>query len=99
MFKNILSISLILLSVNFSSLAYGIGGKNKKEEKETKETKETKQEAYQVKDHVMVTLKNGKEVEAVIYGHISKNKYWVRQLGSSRQGKVKVKYIRPLSEK
>ncbi|MCV9386267.1 hypothetical protein [Reichenbachiella ulvae] len=96
MFKNILSISLILLSVSFSSLGYGMGGKNKKEEKATQENK---QEVYQVRQHVMVTLKSGQEVEAVVYGHISKNKYWVRQIGSSRQGKVKVKYMRPVSEK
>lgn len=54
--------------------------------------------AFQVKQHVMITMKDGSEIEGVIHSHISRNNYWVRQYHNGRQGKVKAKYLRPLSE-
>ena len=53
---------------------------------------------FHVHQHVMVTMKDGRQVEAVIHGHVSKKKYYVRQYHSKRQGKVHEKYIRALTE-
>ncbi len=53
---------------------------------------------FHVHQHVWVQLRDGREVEAVIHGHISKKKYYVRQYHSKRQGKVHEKYIRAMSE-
>lgn len=58
----------------------------------------SKPKAYHVHQHVMVTMKDGTQVEAVVHGHISKKKYWVRQWHSGREGNVHEKYIRALNE-
>lgn len=46
----------------------------------------------------MVTLKDGTEVEAVVHSHMSRKVYWVRQWHSGREGAVKEKYLRALSD-
>lgn len=75
------------------SAAIASGGKN------GGDSKKSNKEVYQIKEHVIVVMKDGREIEAVVNGHISKKKYWVREVGSKRQGKVKAKYMRPVSEK
>ncbi|UXP31260.1 hypothetical protein N6H18_12965 [Reichenbachiella agarivorans] len=57
-----------------------------------------KEQAFHIHQHVMVTMSDGRQVEAVVHGHISKNKYWVREYHGGKQGKVKAKYMRPMSE-
>ncbi|MGL1886113.1 MAG: hypothetical protein OCD76_06330 [Reichenbachiella sp.] len=59
---------------------------------------EMKKHAYHINEHVMVTRKDGAQVECVIHGHVGRKSYWVRQYHSGNQGKVKEKFIRPLSE-
>lgn len=65
--------------------------------KKTQEYDEDKH-AFHVHEHVMVTMKDGREVHAVIHGHVSRTKYYVREYKSRRQGKVHKKFIRPLNE-
>ncbi|WP_109830578.1 hypothetical protein [Reichenbachiella versicolor] len=52
--------------------------------------------AFKINEHVLVTMPDGKQVEAIIHGHVSKKKYYVRQVGSNKQGKVHEKFIKSL---
>lgn len=61
-------------------------------------TESAKPKAFHIHQHVMVTMKDGSQVEAVVHSHMSKKKYWVRQWHSGREGGVKEKYMRALSE-
>lgn len=87
--NKILSVVAILVLFVFSSQA-----QNMKKTKDYDPDKHT----FHVHQHVMVTLESGKEVQAIIHGHVSKKKYYVRQYKSRRQGKVHEKYMRPLTE-
>ena len=86
---------LLILALGLFATHQGIAQKSKKP-KYQKETNKPK--AYHVHQHVMVTMKDGTQVEAVVHGHISKKKYWVRQWHSGREGQVHEKYMRALSE-
>ena len=92
-FKIILS---VLALIFFSTQISFAQKKAKKENVSQKES--TTPKAFHVKQHVMVTLKDGSQVEAVVHGHVSKKKYWVRQWHSGREGNVHEKYIRALTE-
>ncbi|MEO9964799.1 MAG: hypothetical protein ABJF11_03355 [Reichenbachiella sp.] len=48
---------------------------------------------FRIHEHVWVRMKNGNKVEAVILGRHSKNKFWVRKIGHSRQGMVHKKFL------
>lgn len=52
---------------------------------------------YHPKQHVMVRMRDGKEVPAVITSMKSKKKYYVRQYGKSRHGLVHERYIRKMT--
>ncbi|PIB35042.1 hypothetical protein BFP72_06350 [Reichenbachiella sp. 5M10] len=54
---------------------------------------------YQTRQHAWVVEKDGSQTEVVVYGQISKNKYWVREYRGSRQGRVKAKYMKPISKR
>ena len=86
MYKKVFSTLIIILVVAFSASA------------QKKKSYNPDHHAYHVHQHVWVTMKDGREVEAVIHGHISKKKYYVRQYGSKRQGKIHEKFIRAMSE-
>lgn len=86
---------LVVFALSIFAAHQGVAQKSKKP-KYKKESKTPK--AYHVHQHVMVTMKDGSQVEAVVHGHISKKKYWVRQWHSGREGQVHEKYIRALSE-
>ncbi|WP_422358749.1 hypothetical protein [Reichenbachiella sp.] len=91
------TIKLVLMVLALAMFAshQGVAQKSKKP-KYKSETNKPK--AFRVHQHVMVTMKDGSQVEAVVHGHISKKKYWVRQWHSGREGKVHEKYMRALSE-
>jgi hypothetical protein len=88
MLKKIIPAITVMMMIVFVS--YG--------QKEDSEKYDAKKHAYHVKQFVWVTDKSGNEVECVIHGHVSNHKYYVRQMGSGRQGKVNDKFIRPMSE-
>ena len=87
MFKKLFTTFMLTMSITLCVLAQD---KSKGDEKS--------KHAFQVHQHVHVTLADGSEVEAIIHGHISKKKYYVRQVHSQKQGKVHEKYIRAMSE-
>lgn len=89
----------IILAVLFVILVASHDGLAQKKAKSTKaKTESEKPKAFHIHQHVMVTMKDGTEVEAVVHSHFSKKKYWVRQWHSGREGAVKEKYMRALSE-
>lgn len=90
--KLIIAVLFVMLLAGHEGLAQKKAGKGKEN------TEATKPKAFHLHQHVMVTMKDGTEVEAVVHSHISKKKYWVRQWHSGREGAVKEKYIRALSE-
>lgn len=83
--KKIAQLVVVLLLLSGAALA--------QEEGDKKTSK-----GFHIKQHVMITMKDGSEVEGVIHSHISKNKYWVRQYHTGHQGKVKAKFLRALSD-
>lgn len=87
-----LGLFVIFLATN-KSVAQKKSNKSEKAQKESKKPK-----AFHIHQHVMVTMKDGTEVEAVVHSHMTKKKYWVRQWHSGREGAVKEKYIRALSD-
>lgn len=84
----------LVLFIAAGSVSYAQRGKSKSNARTATE----KPKAFHIKQHVMVTMKDGTEVEAVVHSHMSKKKYWVRQWHSGRKGVVKEKYMRALSE-
>lgn len=91
-FKIILTTTLLLFFATEASFAQSRKS-NSKSQKEVKKPK-----AFHIHQHVMVTMKDGSQVEAVVHGHMTKKKYWVRQWHSGREGAVKEKYMRALSD-
>ena len=89
MIKKILPALVIVLVVAFSAQGQDMKGT---------QDYDADKHAFHVHQHVMVTMKDGREIEAVIHGHVSKKKYYVREYHSRRQGKVHEKYIRAMSE-
>ena len=59
---------------------------------------DSKHIVYYTHQHVYVIMKDGKEVECIVRGRVSKTKYYVRQYKSRRQGNVHEKYMRPISD-
>ncbi|MEP2026383.1 MAG: hypothetical protein ABJH98_08395 [Reichenbachiella sp.] len=90
--KLILTTVLLLFFTAHVSLA------QKKNSKSSPKKESAKPKAFHIHQHVMVTMKDGSQVEAVVHSHFSKKKYWVRQWHSGREGAVKEKYLRALSE-
>lgn len=93
--KNV-KLIIALLFVIFLASHEGLAQKKSKKGKTNTESEKPK--AFHIHQHVMITMKDGSEVEAVVHSHFSKKKYWVRQWHSGREGAVKEKYIRALSE-
>ncbi|MEO9965051.1 MAG: hypothetical protein ABJF11_04635 [Reichenbachiella sp.] len=62
-----------------------------------KKSNSSKEEVIHVREHVMVVMKDGTQVEAVVLGRYSNNKYWVRAIGTDKQGAVHKKYLIPIS--
>ncbi|MFY0625635.1 MAG: hypothetical protein JXR07_05040 [Reichenbachiella sp.] len=89
MIKKILPALALMILVAFSAQAQKV--------KKT-QAYDAEKHAFHVHQHVMVTMKDGREKEAVIHGHISKKKYYVREYHSRRQGEVHEKYLRALTE-
>lgn len=56
-----------------------------------------KPEVFHNGQYVMVTMKNGTEVAAIIHGCKSKKQYWVRKIGGKRQGLVHRRFLRPMT--
>ena len=57
-----------------------------------------KSTTYFVHEHVFVTMKDGRELECIVRGRISKRAYYVQQYRSRKRGRVHEKYMRPISE-
>lgn len=93
MVKLKLIITSIFLVFVVSSMSFAQKSKGSKSQ-----TESTKPKAFHLHQHVMVTMKDGSQVEAVVHSHMTKKKYWVRQWHSGREGAVKEKYMRALSE-
>lgn len=64
---------------------------------ENKRVKSGREKVIRVREHALVTMKDGTQVKVVVLGRQTKNKFWVRKIGSKRQGLVHKKYIMPLS--
>ena len=90
--KIILATALVVLFASHGSFA------QKKSKRSKSQTESGKPKAFHLHQHVMVTMKDGSQVEAVVHSHVSKKKYWVRQWHSGREGAVNQKYIRALSD-
>ncbi|UXX78399.1 hypothetical protein N7E81_13640 [Reichenbachiella carrageenanivorans] len=86
--KIILTLFVLTFSISHVTMA-----QKKENEKESNKPK-----AFHLQQHVMVTMKDGSQVEAVVHSHVSKKKYYVRQWHSGKEGVVHEKYIRALSE-
>ncbi|SMD31692.1 hypothetical protein SAMN04488029_0037 [Reichenbachiella faecimaris] len=91
-------LKLILTTLLLVFLTAQVSLAQKKNYKSKPQKESTKPKAFHVHQHVMVTMKDGSQVEAVVHSHFSKKKYWVRQWHSGREGAVKEKYIRALSD-
>lgn len=89
--KIILTLLALTFSISHATMA-------QKKEKGKTEKEANKPKAFHVHQHVMVTMKDGSQVEAVVHSHVSKKKYYVRQWHSGKEGVVHEKYIRALSE-
>ncbi|MEO9806128.1 MAG: hypothetical protein ABJF04_22905 [Reichenbachiella sp.] len=89
--KIILASALLIFMASSASFA-------QKKYKGKSKTESSKPKAFHIHQHVMVTMKDGSQVEAVVHSHMSKKKYWVRQWHSGREGGVKEKYMRALSD-
>lgn len=92
-----MKLKIILASALLIFLGSSVSFAQKKYNRKSK-TESSKPKAFHVHQHVMVTMKDGSQVEAVVHGHTSKKKYWVRQWHSGREGSVKEKYMRALSD-
>ena len=88
MIRKIIATLFVLVLVTGTSLA----------QKKYQDHDQSTTHAFHVHQHVYVTMEDGREVEAIIHGHVSKKKYYVRQVGSNKQGKVHEKYIRAMTE-
>ncbi|MEO9966615.1 MAG: hypothetical protein ABJF11_12535 [Reichenbachiella sp.] len=91
-------LKLIFASVLFLFLFSGSASAQKKMNHRPKKESAKPKKAFHIHQHVMVTMKDGSQVEAVVHSHMTKKKYWVRQWHSGREGAVKEKYMRALSE-
>ena len=98
--KSILSFYLILaLSVSNKSFGKSVGDEANKSKTEVAAKDAKSQSAtFRIGQHAYVKMKDGSEVEVVIKG-INKNKFWVSQYKSGRQGYVSKRYVRPINRK
>ncbi|MBU2916172.1 hypothetical protein [Reichenbachiella agariperforans] len=97
MYKRILLLSVFSLFICFTALCQE-DGKTKKNKEQVKSGDVSEKHAFHIHQHVMITKKDGAQVEAVIHGHLSRKTYWVREWHGNREGKVKEKYMRPMTE-
>ena len=89
--KRILSTVLLSICISFTSV---VTAQQKKEESKKSKAPTT----YRYNQFVMVTMKDGSKIPAIISSVKSKNKYWIRQYGGKQRGLVSKKFLRPMTK-
>ena len=59
--------------------------------------KQKTSQSFKYDQYVMVTMKDGSEIPAIIASVKSKNKYYLRKIGGGRGGLVNSKFLRPMT--
>lgn len=89
------------LIISFLIVSCGFGTVNASRISDyTSNSKKTSiEKTISIRQYVMVTMKDGTLVKAIVLGRVSNNKFWVRKVGDDRQGIVHKKHITPISKK
>lgn len=93
MLRFVFGVLIVLIMVSCQTSYYG----SKYRERDYK-GHDKKYPVYYTHQHVYVTMRDGREVEAIVRGRVSKKKYFVRHYKGRKQGNVHEKYLRAISD-
>lgn len=90
----------LTLIVLLGCLSFGISQANNKVNNkiESNYHNSKTEKVIRVRQYVLVEMKDGTVVKAIVLGRQGNNKFWVRKVGAKRQGMVHKKHIIPLTE-